>query len=119
MIVNWASGVNTKILRNGTSWSEVQKYIQDQTRSGKIKRRMYHSQAKKTFSVKMRFTPTEYETFKVWFEDTLMNGLYDFNFKQIDQYGHTTDKVYRFSTVPQYNAVSGNNIEVSMEWLEL
>lgn len=119
MIVDWASGVNTKILRSGTSWAEVPKYIEDVSRSGKVKRRMYHSQEKKPFAVTMRFTIEEYEDFTEWYNITDMAGLYDFNFPQIDEEGHVTSKVYRFATAPQYSNPNGDMIECSMGWYEV
>lgn len=119
MIVEWSSNVNTKVLRSGSQWAEVPKYIEDGTRSGKVKRRKAYSQEKRPFSVRMKFTPTEYEYFRNWYEETTLSGLYDFTFPQIDSVGHITNKVYRFASVPQYENPNGQNIYCNMGWLEV
>lgn len=121
MTVDWSSGVNNKILRSGTSWSEQIKFIEDKTRSGKTKRRLAHSLAKRSFLVKMRFTVLEYENFTSWYNNTTMGGLYPFRFPMIDQEGHTTTKVYQFASngEPQYANISGDMIECTMGWQEV
>lgn len=117
----WASGVNTRILRDGTSWSNPTQFIEDETRSGKRKRRLYATQSKKPFNVKMMFTESEYETFDNWFESTLKSGLFPFYFSQIDKSGNTVTKVYRFTKdgSPQYSNNSGKIITCTMKWEEM
>lgn len=121
MAEGWPSGVNQRILRDGTSWSSPAQFIEDETRSGKRKRRLYASQTKKTFSVKMRFTLSEYKIFDAWFEGNLKSGLYSFYFPQIDASGSTTTKIYRFTAdgEPQYSNPSGNYIDATMKWEEM
>lgn len=121
MAVSWATGVNTRIKRNGTSWGTVQKFITDGTRSGKQKRRLSNSMEKRQFSVSMRFNLTEYGLFETWFDEVILGGLYSFNFPQIDASGTVTMKEYRFADggSPQYSNPSGNNIDCSMVWEEV
>lgn len=118
---NWATGVNQKILRDGASWGNPVSFIEDETRSGKRKRRLYASQQKKTFSIKMNFTSAEYVIFDDWFLNTLKGGLYSFYFPQIDGVGTKTTKVYRFTKdgVPQYSNPSGKIVSATMKWEEL
>lgn len=118
--VNWAEGVNKKILRSGTSWSEIQGFITDKTRSGKTKRRLYASQAKKEFSVAFYFSYAEYLLFSDWYKNTLRYGLHSFYFPKIDRVGGDETE-YRFADggEPQYENVSGKIIKASMTWEEV
>lgn len=120
-IKNWAIGVNQRILRDDASWQNPVQFIEDETRSGKRKRRLYATQQKKTFSVKMRFSETEYHIFDEWFEHEICSGLYSFNFPAVDSSGKTVSKIYRFTTdgAPQYSNSSGNYVNVSMKWEEM
>lgn len=118
MIVNWQTGVNTRILRNGTNWDKPVKFIEDVTRSGKPKRRMAYSYSREQFVVKMRFTPTEKALFDSWFENTTVNGLYPFYFPTIDEQGHTNTSVYQFTQdgSPSFSNSNGLNIDCTMKW---
>lgn len=120
-VKGWPSDVNKRILRDGTQWDNPTQFIEDETRSGKRKRRLYATQSKKSFSVKMRFTENEYHIFETWFEDILYSGLYSFNFPMIDSSGKTVSKIYRFTSdgAPQYSNPSGKYIDVSMKWEEM
>ena len=92
--------------------------ISDETLSGKTKRRMAHSLAKRPFSVSMIFDYNEYTYFTVWYRDTIKRGTLDFNFPKIDGTG---DAVYRFTQngAPQYSNESGDLIRCTMEWEEV
>lgn len=116
----WASGVNQKILRDGTNWNNPANFIEDETRSGKRKRRLYATQSKRTYTVKMYFTHTEYTTFDSWFTSTLKMGLYPFYFPAIDK-SVNVDKIYRFTKdgAPQYSNPSGKIVSCSMKWEEV
>ena len=116
---NWATNVNKRILRNGTGWNSPNNFIEDATRSGKRKRRLFATQQKKTFQIKMHFTAEEYATFDQWFQETLKYGLYPFYFPQIDSTSGT-NAVYRFAQggSPQYTNPSGKIVECSMVWEE-
>ena len=113
--INWASGVNQKIRRD-TTWSEISGYIADETMSGKAKRRMAHSLAKRPFSISMLFDYTEYGIFKGWYQNTIKQGTLSFNFPKIDGSGTAE---YRFTQPPQYSNESGKVIRCTMEWEEV
>lgn len=121
MAIQWDSNVNNKILRDGTSWNNITGFKEDETRSGKTKRRMYHSQAKRQFSIKMRFTLEEYAYFNNWYKNTLKQGLYAFDFPKIDSNNPSDIVVYRFTSdgAPQFNNPSGDLIDCSMNWEEV
>jgi len=109
-----------KPLRNGTSWQGINAVIEDKTRSGKTKRRLSHSQAKRPFTVKFRFTESQYEEFETWWENVCCFGLNSFKFKQINS-SNGSDKEYRVvaGSAPSYSNPSGDLIECSMNWEEV
>ena len=117
---NWATGVNKRVLRDGASWDSPSNFIEDETRSGKRKRRLYATQQKKQFIIKMLFTVEEYAIFDQWFNETLKFGLYPFYFPQIDGTSGI-NHIYRFTKdgAPQYSNPSGKMIVCSMKWEEL
>ena len=115
MAVQWATGVNQKIRRD-TTWSEISGFITDETLSGKTKRRMAHSMAKRPFSVFMLFNYTEYALFKAWYQNTTKFGTLSFEFPTIDGTGTSE---YRFTNPPQYSNESGKIIRCSMDWEEV
>ena len=117
MAVTWSSSVNQKVLRTST-WGEIQGFISDPTLSGKVKRRMSHSMAKRQFSVEMLFTYTEYSSFSAWYQSDLKYGTLSFNFPKID--GSGTGE-YRIADggAPSYSNESGKIIRCSMVWEEV
>lgn len=119
MSVEWSSSVNTNAMRNGSSWQDVCGFVEDTTRSGKTKRRLANSCAKRQFGVKMLFTYDEYVAFKAWYKNVCRNGFYSFTFPSIDT--KTGTSVYRFvaDNVPEYSNPSGDKIECSMQWEEV
>lgn len=119
-IQNWVSGVNQRIMRDGTNWGSPANFIEDETRSGKRKRRLYATQQKKPYQIKMRFTHTEYVAFDDWFNNTLKYGLYPFYFPAIDK-SVNTNKVYQFTKngAPKYDNPSGKIVNCTMEWEEI
>lgn len=120
-VVSWNENVNTRVLRSGTSWSEPAVFIEDETRSGKRKRRLLASCEKRQFSVSMRFSMTEYEYFIDWYNKTTLKGVYAFAFPKIDSLDKGVMGVYRFTSdgLPSYNNNSGILIDVSMKWEEV
>ena len=118
--IQWASGVNQLIRRDGTAWNNPANFIEDETRSGKRKRRLYATQSKRIYSIKMMFTHTEYVTFDAWFQNTLKYGLYPFEFPAIDK-SINGNKLYRFTKdgEPQYSNPSGKFVSCSMKWEEV
>lgn len=124
--VNWATGVNMKVLRNGTNWQSQLGFVEDKTMSGKKKRRPANVQARRPFSVTFRFTLTEYNNFETWYNNTCRKGLYAFNFPKIDAIHPATLSqsdyaVYRFAEggAPSYDNPSGDYIDCSMKWEEV
>ena len=119
MAENWCSGVNIKVLRN-SDWQEPVKIIEDKTRSGKQKRRYYASNSKRLFNVTMRFTLSEYELFRTWYEEDIKCGMYSFLFPKIDSSTKPLTE-YRISQsgTPKYQNISGDIIECGMVWEEV
>ena len=117
--IQWASGVNQRVMRDGAGWSSPANFIEDETRSGKRKRRQYATQSKRVYSVRMNFTHTEYVAFDAWFKSTLKDGLYPFEFPCIDK-AINGNKLYRFTPdgEPQYSNPSGKIVSCSMKWEE-
>ena len=120
-VKDWAVGVNTKVLRDGTSWGEFAGFISDDTRSGKVKRRLAHSQTKRIFNVAINMTKTEYDLFHTWYVNDLSYGLYAFNFPKIDSEDKSILRPYRFTSdgAPQYSNTGGKIIKVTMQWEEV
>lgn len=121
MAVAWADGVNKKVRRSGTSWNDQCGFVEDETRSGKTKRRLSHTMEKRKFSVSFLFDYSEYVIFKQWFNDVTKKGFYSFMFPQIDVLGGGADTEYRFVSdgAPKYSNPNGSKIEVSMDWEEV
>lgn len=121
MAVSWDSGVNTKVLRNGTDWSEPDTIIEDKTRSGKQKRRLYASNEKRLFQVAFNFNMTEYANWITWFNNSIKRGMYSFDFPKIDSLDKTVMQEYRISKsgYPKYSNDSGKIIKCSMTWEEV
>ena len=114
----WATNVNQKILRDGSSWNEIDGFIEDPTLSGKKKRRMAHSMAKRTFSVTLNMTYTEYASFKTWYEETIKYGTLSFAFPKIDGSGNG-EYIFASGGAPKYTNSSGQIISCNMVWEEV
>lgn len=119
-VVEWPEGVNKKILRNGTSWSGITGFKEDETRSGKRKRRLYASMENAPFSVSMRFRIEEYSLFKEWYRTKCRFGLYAFYFPRIDSVGGER-YIYRFAVdgAPSCSNPDGKFVAVGMKWEEV
>lgn len=115
---NWNSNVNTKVRRNGTSWNYPSGVIEDETKSGKVKRRATLTMKKPQFNVSMLFSLQEYEYFIEWYKSTTLYGALSFSFPKIDGAGLG---VYRFiaGTSPQFNNPNGIYVECTMQWEEV
>lgn len=109
-----------KPLRNGSSWEGINAVIEDKTLSGKTKRRLSHSQSKKPFAVKFKFTYEQYCEFKNWWENDCLFGLQSFGFPEIDSI-NGGKKEYRVvaGATPKYSNPSGDYIECTMNWEEV
>lgn len=117
-IVNWASGVPTKILRNGTGWDNALGFVEDETLSGKKKRRASHTSTRRPFNVAMRFTLAQYDLFQNWWDGTCRKGLYAFYFPKVDSTSGT-QSVYQFKSAPKFDNPSGDYISCTMTWEEV
>ncbi len=121
MAVQWDSRINQKVLRDGTSWEEPETVIEDTTRSGKQKRRLYASMTKRQFTVSFNFTLEEYGYFREWYTTYLRQGAFSFEFPQLDSDDNTQLKEYRIKKggFPKYSNKSGKIIACSMTWEEV
>ena len=118
MAVTWSSSVNQIIRRDGTSWGEIEGFISDRTLSGKTKRRMSASMAKRPFAVTMIFTKTEYDSFSYWYHNDLKFGTLSFNFPKIEGSGNAEYRIAE-GGAPQYSNTSGDKIQCTMTWEEM
>lgn len=118
MTVSWPTNVNQRILRDNSDWAEPEGFIEDDTLSGKTRRRGACSMGKRAFNVKMRFTKTEYDLFRAWYVGVCRYGLNNFEFPKIDASGTGT---YRFKKggAPKENNPSGDKVNVQMVWEEV
>lgn len=118
MAVQWAEYVNQIVRRDGTSWSEIEGFISDKTLSGKTKRRMSASMAKRPFNVTMLFTYTEYLLFSYWYQNNLKFGTLSFEFPKIDGSGNAEYQIAE-GGAPSYSNTGGDKIQCSMVWEEV
>lgn len=121
MIAWFDNTYDEKVLRNGSSWSEIEGFKEDTTRSGKTKRRMMASMGKRPVSVKMRLTYTQYTLFKTWYANTCKYGTLSFGYPRVDGTNRADIVEYRFATggMPSYSNPTGKYIDVSMKWEEV
>lgn len=116
----WNVKVNTKVRRDGTSWSNVQGFITDKTRSGKPKRRYANSMGKRPFNVSFIFTLEEYEIFENWYNNIILKGAKSFLFPKIDAVnGVYTEYQIADGGAPSYSNSSGKLIRCTMKWEEV
>jgi len=104
------------VLKDGTNWSEVTGFIDEDTRSGKSRRRFNHYMGCRKFTISMRFTPSEYTLFTNWYNDTLLRGFFSFYFPMVDSVGRTSNKIYRFVNAPSYTNTKYNYVDCNMTW---
>ena len=118
--INWSPNVNKKVLRDGNDWGEPETIIEDKTRSGKQKRRLYASSTKREFKVAFNFNMSEYSNFRNWFKTVLKKGMYSFNFPMIDSIDKSVMKEYRIKVggFPRYQNVNGQIVKCTMTWEE-
>lgn len=118
--VYWDGRINTRVIREGTSWNDIEGFIEDKTLSGKTKRRLSASMTKRVFSVKFIFNLEEYELFQNWYKQSILYGSVSFLFPQIDTVGGDY-KEYRIASggAPNYSNRSGRIIECTMTWEEV
>lgn len=118
MAVQWPAYVNNKVRRVGTSWEEIKGFISDPTLSGKQKRRMAHSMAKRTFQVSFLFSYYEYLLFSNWYQNDIKYGTLSFEFPKIDGIGNA-EYMIASDGAPKYSNQSGRIIKCNMIWEEV
>lgn len=117
--IYWHSSLPKKVLRNST-WSEIEGFISDKTRSGKTKRRMYASKEKRPFNVEFQFTLQEYKTFSSWYKNSILFGAKSFMFPRIDSdNGEYIEYRIAAGGAPNYSNPSGDIVRCTMKWEEV
>ena len=123
MIVDWYdTSYKNKVSRDGGGWEELEGFIEDETRSGKKKRRMAHYMGNRPFTLKITFKSVEdYENFHNWYQTVCLFGVNSFRYPKIDKDDSSVIAVYKFKKggQPKYSNPSGKKIECSMEWEEV
>jgi len=120
-MIAWPSlnGKPVGVALRSTSWDTAPGVIADETRSGKLKVRAAHAKTPDGYSVVMHMTLPEYRVFMSWWENICRKGAYTFAYPKInDNTGVLAE--YQFdpgSKITKQNT-SGDNLEVSMNWLE-
>ena len=111
---------NKRVMRSGSSWNDISAVLEDKTKSGKTKRRLYASMGKRTFTVTMHFTKAEYDLFEDWYAHVCYYGLNSFGFPQVDAV-NGGEREYRFAAgaAPAFSNVGGEIIECAMNWEEV
>jgi len=106
------------VLRSST-WDTAPGIIADQTRSGKYKVRINHVKQPDSFSVVMHMTLPAYRAFMYWWKNVCRKGFYTFAYPKIDDNtGVMVEYQFAPDTNPAIQNTSGDNLEVSMRWME-
>jgi hypothetical protein len=102
-----------------SNWTTPLGIITDQTRAGKFLTRLAHIKKPKTFNIVMHMTLPEKRVFENWFDNVCRKGFFPFRFPRVDD-NTGVIKTYQFAenTEPTYVNTSGDNLEVTMVWLE-
>jgi hypothetical protein len=107
------------VLRS-SSWDTASGFISDQTRSGKYKVRANHISAPDEFNIVMHMTLTEYLVFDVWWKTACRRGVYSFAYPKInDNTGILVEYQFAPDTKPAITNTSANNLEITMNWMEV
>ena len=103
-MIPWPEGVNKHVLRDST-WHLPSGFVEDETRSGKKKRRAASTQTPETYKCILHMTKEEYEWFKVWYNIACRRGTLSFPLPMIDGGPNAPEVEYRFSK----DGVTGSN----------
>lgn len=95
-MIPWPEGVNKFVLRE-SSWSLPSGYIEDETKSGKKKRRASATMAPTTYKCTLHMTYTEYVWFKQWYMVACRKGTMSFALPAIDSKDESVEREYRFA----------------------
>lgn len=78
---------------------------------------MAHYMKPMPYSVKMRFTLSEYELFRLWYRSSLSFGTLPFDFPQIDsENGQLVTYQFAEGGAPKYSNPTGKLVEADMKW---
>lgn len=113
-MIGWPVGVNQVIL-DSTTGSLGAGVISDSMRSGKTKTRLESTSAPERFSVSMKFTLEEWDTFKAWYKINLRMGALSFQFPRIAGSGNGE---YKILPTPSWAQLTPSLVKVSMQWEE-
>lgn len=95
-MIPWPEGVNKFVLRD-SDWKLPEGFIEDETRSGKKKRRCAHTQKPETFKCVLHMTKEEYVLFKDWYNIACRRGTLSFPLPMIDGGKDAPEVEYQFA----------------------
>lgn len=95
-MIAWPEGVNKYVLREST-WELPEGFLQDETRSGKRKRRYAHSQKPEVYKCVLHMSKEEYYRFKDWYNIACRRGTMSFPLPRIDGGKDANEVEYQFT----------------------
>lgn len=95
-MIPWPEGVNKHVLREST-WNLPSGFVEDETRSGKKKRRYASTQTPETYKCVLHMDKEEYEWFYLWYNVACRRGTLSFPLPRIDGGPNAPEVEYRFS----------------------
>lgn len=95
-MIPWPEGVNKFVLRD-SDWDLPEGFIEDETRSGKKKRRNSHTQKPETFKCVLHMSKEEYVWFKKWYNTACRRGTLSFPLPMIDGGKGAQEVEYQFA----------------------
>lgn len=112
-MIKWAEGVNQNILRE-SSWELPARFIEDDTRSGKKKRRSAFTLSPVKIKCVLHMTMYEYELFEKWYEYDCRGGAESFALPKINGFNKNDLREYRFSKESiSVSNVGGDTVEIN------
>lgn len=112
-MINWAEGVNQNILRE-SSWELPARFIEEETRSGKPKRRHALTLSPVKIKCVLHMTMYEYELFEKWYEYDCRGGSEIFILPKINGLNKDDLRKYRFSKEPiSVSNIGGDTVELN------
>ncbi len=113
------NGKSVGIILRSSSWDAATGVIADQTRSGNFKTRAGNIFAPDEYSITMHMTLPEYRAFDEWWKTECRRGVHTFAYPKInDNTGKIKEYQFAPDTKPNIKNTSGNNLEITMQWLE-
>lgn len=112
-MIQWAEGVNQNILRD-SNWELPARFIEDETRSGKPKRRAALTLSPIKIKCVLHMTMYEYEIFEKWYEVDCRGGAESFVLPKINGFNKNDLREYRFSKESiSVGNVGGDTVELN------